>query len=987
MDSTTSHGSDESARPDLAELTDRIERIERRIQHIERHLHLMPPRESSMPKALVAEPVGWMSGASSPVAPVPVEPMASVEPMALVEPTVPMEPGTPLDERGAPLPPTEPSLAAGLRERLGLQEQRDARTAAPTGAKPPPLPASPPKPAAPVRPLAYAARGSLVGKLPVPQGQLEQVIGLKLAGWIGAVVLVIGAAFGIKFAYDEGWLSGMPYGIRLTLMYLGGFGLIAAGEYVYRRVNQLSAAAVFGAGVAVLFLVSYAGHGYYELYSRNAAFLLMGLSTVIGAGVAMRGGMVSIAALSIIGGNIAPLVLRSDHPQLVPFLCYLLMLQAIAVFLSWWGRRGKWWTLRGLSLATVALWMIPVIDTSARSDTATLVTFALLYAAIYHAELILSATRRLKLEGRSPGLQGGVTFSTIVTALLCCGLLSILHHLPQTIQGIWVIGLAAVCAAMGFALTSLRGGALRPLSIAYRMQAAALVVVAVPVAFDGQWVLIGWSALALAFAGAGAALDLHVSRRAAAVTWVLAALYLVGWANGHSRFGARDTWLTLFDAAIPAYALMAGVLALVGHATAWLIQWRRDTEPPAQRLPVEREARFGEQFVLAAFVMIGAAFVWVGASLAALPTHGATVAILVFAWLLAGIDLLSPGRGVALQSAAVLALAAVKWVAVDALAERFSPGWKPMQYAPVINPVMGLGVAVAVSLVGIYFLRKRQFDAAMKRDPGSGALTFGFAAAIVAIMTLGLSLEIDRVVAQAAYSGKMLAFPEWHSRQLQWTLLWSASAAALFGLARWLVETERRGGLIAGLCVVPLLLGIKFLTIDTTLFRLSALPANVPALANLQGLVGVALVGVLALAGWLAYRADAARSANVRRLIGFVAVLLLLFAGSYEIDRAAVHNSGFARVGIVRQVGLSVFWSVFAVACVVAGFRFRTAALRYLGLALFAVTLLKVVLVDMSMGQVATGWRIISFMGLGLLLLGTSVLYGKLSPKLLGAKA
>jgi uncharacterized membrane protein len=42
----------------------------------------------------------------------------------------------------------------------------------------------------------------------------------------------------------------------------------------------------------------------------------------------------------------------------------------------------------------------------------------------------------------------------------------------------------------------------------------------------------------------------------------------------------------------------------------------------------------------------------------------------------------------------------------------------------------------------------------------------------------------------------------------------------------------------------------------------------------------------------------------------------------------------------------------------------------------------KVVFVDLS--QVGRGYRIISFMVLGLLLLGTSVLYGKLTPRLLG---
>jgi uncharacterized membrane protein len=35
------------------------------------------------------------------------------------------------------------------------------------------------------------------------------------------------------------------------------------------------------------------------------------------------------------------------------------------------------------------------------------------------------------------------------------------------------------------------------------------------------------------------------------------------------------------------------------------------------------------------------------------------------------------------------------------------------------------------------------------------------------------------------------------------------------------------------------------------------------------------------------------------------------------------------------------------------------------------------------MSEISTGYRILSFLGLGLLMLGTSVLYGKLSPKLL----
>src|SRR5207245_1593111 len=96
--------------------------------------------------------------------------------------------------------------------------------------------------------------------------------------------------------------------------------------------------------------------------------------------------------------------------------------------------------------------------------------------------------------------------------------------------------------------------------------------------------------------------------------------------------------------------------------------------------------------------------------------------------------------------------------------------------------------------------------------------------------------------------------------------------------------------------------------------------------------------------------------------------LVLLWAGTIEIDR-------YFSAGLIpthaEQVSLSIFWSLFAVAAVLTGFLMRSAPLRYVGLGLFAITLVKVVSIDMS--QVQTGYRILSFMGLGILLLGTSV--------------
>ena len=70
-----------------------------------------------------------------------------------------------------------------------------------------------------------------------------------------------------------------------------------------------------------------------------------------------------------------------------------------------------------------------------------------------------------------------------------------------------------------------------------------------------------------------------------------------------------------------------------------------------------------------------------------------------------------------------------------------------------------------------------------------------------------------------------------------------------------------------------------------------------------------------------------------------------------------------------------------AIGLVAIGFAVRAALSRYAGLALLAVTLLKVLVVDMS--GAAYIYRVMSFVGVGLLFVLTSIAYARLSPRLL----
>lgn len=74
-----------------------------------------------------------------------------------------------------------------------------------------------------------------------------------------------------------------------------------------------------------------------------------------------------------------------------------------------------------------------------------------------------------------------------------------------------------------------------------------------------------------------------------------------------------------------------------------------------------------------------------------------------------------------------------------------------------------------------------------------------------------------------------------------------------------------------------------------------------------------------------------------------------------------------------RFAATSVLWTLFSLALMLIGFWSQQARLRMVSLGLFGVTVLKVVLADMA--NVSTPFRIVSFVVLGLMLIGASYLY------------
>jgi uncharacterized membrane protein len=522
-----------------------------------------------------------------------------------------------------------------------------------------------------------------------------------------------------------------------------------------------------------------------------------------------------------------------------------------------------------------------------------------------------------------------------------------------------VTSVAAVCAGLSIGVKRVSW----PLAMGYAVQSAILLIVALPVALSGLWLVIGWMALALAFSVLGMVLDRRISRIAGMVTWLLAAGDALGHSSGLWGVHANTVaWINVAGQGITPALAACWVVALVGQAIAWLTRTPEGDDRPEHGW---------SWFMSAAAVLLFAA-----ASMQSLSLAWATMALVALAWILALADIGSDRMSWSVQGIALLLLASAKWVAIDLLADRLSPQWQSAAQVAWFNPTMGMAVILAASLPAMYWARRSSLHKALN-DAGKSyqetTLIYAICFMVIALLTAGLSLQLDLVVHQAGD----LRWPRDQYEQLLLTILWTAASAALWAAGKWADRTTYIESRSLGAQRLSAVLACKFLLFDTLFWNLFHPSADVAVLFNAQTLAGAVLVAVLAVQ-W-----RRGRNIFMRRFSGFLSILILLWIGTMEVDRAFDHafSGQFTDPGRAREVAISIFWAIFAVACVVWGFRIRVAPLRYFGLGLFGVTLAKILFVDM--GEVGAGYRILSFMGVGVLLLGTSVLYGKLGPRLL----
>jgi uncharacterized membrane protein len=206
------------------------------------------------------------------------------------------------------------------------------------------------------------------------------------------------------------------------------------------------------------------------------------------------------------------------------------------------------------------------------------------------------------------------------------------------------------------------------------------------------------------------------------------------------------------------------------------------------------------------------------------------------------------------------------------------------------------------------------------------------------------------------------------AQQFALTLLWSVAAMVAMGAGTRYRSTPVQvlGGVLLSLALT------KVLFVDIT-FPVS--PFRV--LVNTRSGAAAAVIAALyftAAARRSHGEGEATGLRGLRAAMLAAASLLTLIFGSLDLwERAAGQFSA-------QQLSLSIFWSCYALVVFSVGIALRLRAVRLSAMGLLYVAVFKVFLLDLN--SLDTPYRIISFLGLGLILLLVSLLYHRFEERL-----
>jgi uncharacterized membrane protein len=828
----------------------------------------------------------------------------------------------------APEPPAAP--AAAEAPSLDLDAILATSTEQPADVEPRAEPApTAPRPA-PAR-AASAARQQRAARQAFEPSPFDKLLA-QAWSWIttgnvpvkvGVILSLLGVGFLVKEGIDRELL---PVELRLVLVALFGIGLLVLGWRLRTRQRTYALSAQ-GGGIGVLYLTIYASFGLYHLLPAALAFALLVGVTAAAAVLAVLQDARALAMLGVLGGFLAPVLISTGSNNHVALFSYYALLNLGIVGIAWF---KSWRMLNVLGFVfTFGIGTLWGIDGYDPTKFATTEPFLILFTLMYLVTPVLFATRS------EPNLRGFVDGTLLFgTPIVAFTLQSRLVEHTEYGLALSAVALALFYVGMATFLFRSRNEKLRVLIEAQLALGVAFVTVAVPLALDARWTTAAW-----ALEGGALIWLAFRQQRKLALLAGLALQALSGVAYAEQLPGIVE-WPI-----VNGRCLGALVLALAGLFSARLFDPER---------PQRAEHHWLPDWV--AKLLSIALMLWAGAW-----------------WLFGGFLEVERNFGSNAEFAALLVFAAGSTLLAMLVAARSA--WPRLNWlGTTLWPIAVLFAAVApfghahpaedygwlawpaVLAAMLWFLHER--EALFGRVKGAlHVVMYWLAVALAAWETHWLVERVadgiwPEAAALALFAATTLATLRatvsvaWPFAAHARTYVQAGAGAVLAALlaAAFALNVSSAGD-AAPLAYVPLLNPLELasvLVLLTLLAWLRAFERHNPALA-----LSRAAPAVAAVAAWFLVTMTVARTVHH-------------WAGvPYDADSLAASTT--------FQSALSIVWGVAGLAAMVLGARSRKRAVWVAGAALMTVVVAKLFLVDL--GNTATLARVVSFLGVGVLLL------------------
>lgn len=319
---------------------------------------------------------------------------------------------------------------------------------------------------------------------------IENAIGTKWIGRVGMVAVIFGAAFFLKYSFDNRLIGETG---RIILGILSGTCFIGAGEYFQKRKNwRLYGQILTGGGLAILYLSVYAAFAFYHLVSQTLSFAALIAITATGVTLSIRYSAISIATIGILGGFLTPIMLSTGENRPVSLFLYILLLDAAIAAVV----RYKMWRSLGIASQVFTALMYMAWHGKFYTTDQQLLAFGIISVLFVFYNVYVFALG----PGKANSLADGVIIilAALFYMLAFCA--------PNRYADDWylksfVLALSAV--EIAFAGLALRLDREPAIIYAFAGISIVLNIVAVFVAFEGHWISIALAAEMVIFAYAG----------------------------------------------------------------------------------------------------------------------------------------------------------------------------------------------------------------------------------------------------------------------------------------------------------------------------------------------------------------------------------------------------------------------------------------------------------------------------------------------------